>query len=480
MLRFALFVAVALAVSSAVAGASPSVTLVKLSTDPYTNGTSQHKTEVEPDSFAFGSTIVMAFQVGRFTDGGASNIGWATSTDNGATWTNGFLPGTTVFATPAGPYGRVSDPSVAYDKKHDAWIIVSLAITSGGSSIGPITSRSTDGGLTWQNPVVVPVSGAGFPDKTWIACDDTPSSPFYGNCYVTWDDAGSGDLVEMNTSTDGGLTWGAKKSTADNAHGLGGQPVVRKNGTVVVPYTADFNGVRYFTSTNGGTSWNASVAVASQTDHGVAGNIRAEPLPSAEIDKRGRVFVAWNDCRFRSGCSANDIVYAIIKPNGSVSNVKRVPIDAVGSGRDHFAPGIAVDVATAGTSTHIGLTYYYYPVSNCGSTCKLHIGFVSSTDGGSTWSSPTELAGPMTPTWLANTNQGRMFGDYISTSFVNGKAFPAIIVANAPSGSVFDEAAYTVVGGLAQTAPGTASAANDQPVPNAASDHPPAIAPTAY
>src|SRR5581483_11700092 len=131
MLRFALFVAVALAVSSAVAGASPSVTLVKLSTDPYTNGTSQHKTEVEPDSFASGSTIVMAFQVGRFTDGGASNIGWATSTDNGATWTNGFLPGTTVFATPAGPYGRVSDPSVAYDKKHDAWIIVSLAITSG-------------------------------------------------------------------------------------------------------------------------------------------------------------------------------------------------------------------------------------------------------------------------------------------------------------------------------------------------------------
>src|SRR5581483_5087084 len=111
---------------------------------------------------------------------------------------------------------------------------------------------------------------------------------------------------------------------------------------------------------------------------------------------------------------------------------------------------------TAGTSTHIGLTYYYYPVSNCGSTCKLHIGFVSSTDGGSTWSSPTELAGPMTPTWLANTNQGRMFGDYISTSFVNGKAFPAIIVANAPSGSVFDEAAYTVVGGVAQTAPGTA------------------------
>src|SRR5206468_11639094 len=41
------------------------VPLTKLSSDPYTNSTSQHATEVEPDTFAFGSTIVTAFQVGR-------------------------------------------------------------------------------------------------------------------------------------------------------------------------------------------------------------------------------------------------------------------------------------------------------------------------------------------------------------------------------------------------------------------------------
>src|SRR5216117_1880490 len=55
----------------------------QLSTDPYTNPDSQHKTEVEPDTFAFGNTIVSTFQVGRFFNGGASNIGWATSTDSG-------------------------------------------------------------------------------------------------------------------------------------------------------------------------------------------------------------------------------------------------------------------------------------------------------------------------------------------------------------------------------------------------------------
>src|SRR5438034_2934423 len=57
------------------------VPLTKLSSDPYTNSTSQHATEVEPDTFAFGSTIVTAFQVGRIHGGGASDIGFATSTD---------------------------------------------------------------------------------------------------------------------------------------------------------------------------------------------------------------------------------------------------------------------------------------------------------------------------------------------------------------------------------------------------------------
>src|SRR5205823_3189027 len=68
---------------------------LQLSSDPYSTSTGQHQTEVEPDSYSYGSTIVATFQVGRYRDGGSSNIGWATSTDAGATWKNGFLPGTT-------------------------------------------------------------------------------------------------------------------------------------------------------------------------------------------------------------------------------------------------------------------------------------------------------------------------------------------------------------------------------------------------
>ena len=66
---------------------------VQISDDPFTNTTSQHRTEVEPDTFAFGPTWVSAFQVGRFFNGGASDIGFATTNDEGNHFVQGFLLG---------------------------------------------------------------------------------------------------------------------------------------------------------------------------------------------------------------------------------------------------------------------------------------------------------------------------------------------------------------------------------------------------
>ncbi len=371
---------------------------LQLSTDPYTNSTSQHKTEVEPDTYSFNSTIVSAFQVGRFTNGGGSNTGWATSTDNGTTWAHGFLPGTTVYATPAGTYARISDPSVTYDARHKTWMIAGLAILNeGGTPTGAavLVSRSIDGGLTWSNPVTVAKAATGaFFDKDWIACDNTTTSPFYGHCYVEWDLATSGDRVFMSTSTNGGLIWRKGLNTVDHASGLGGQPLVQPNGTVVVPFFDGSANILAFTSTNGGTSWNKSVTVSAEINHVVAGNLRSEPLPSAEI---------------------------------------------------HFIPGIGVDKSTSGSTAHIGLAYYYYSNANCTTTtCQLNVGFVSSTNGGSSWSVPSTLSpSPMKVTWLANTTLGYMVGDYISTSFANGTAYPVFTYATAPSGGAFNESEYT-------------------------------------
>ncbi|MGA2696338.1 MAG: sialidase family protein, partial [Terriglobales bacterium] len=275
--------------------AQAQVTLTEISSDPFTVGPGQHATEVEPHVLAHGSTLVAAFQTGRISPGGATDIGWATSTDGGATWTHGFLPGLTT-GEGSGPYGAASDPAVAYDPKHSVWMIASLPVAN-FQTPAVVVSRSTDGGLTWQNPVNVDATAASS-DKNWIACDGTPTSKYYGNCYVEWDNPDTGDGILMSTSTDGGMTWGAPKSTADHAFGIGGQPLVQPNGNVIVPI--ETNGMSVFGSTNGGASWTRTLTFANIQTHTDGGGIRSGPLPSAAMDGAGNIYVVWEDCRFRT------------------------------------------------------------------------------------------------------------------------------------------------------------------------------------
>jgi hypothetical protein len=387
---------------------------LQISSDPFTqatckaSATTNHHTEVEPDTYSNGSTIVATFQVGRVFDGGACDIGFATSTNNGASWTNGLLPGTTTFE--GGTYNRISDPSVAFDASHNKWLIASLALT-GASGAAVLVSQSADG-INWSNPVTVnKTTGV---DKNWIACDNTSSSPFYGHCYVEWDNNAAGNLLQMSTSTNGGTSWSAPAT--NNTGVIGGQPVVRPDGTVIVPIdNANETAVGAFNSTNGGASWSTVTTIATIRHHAVAGNLREGPLPSAEIDGTGTVYVAWTDCRFRRSCKTNDLVisHSLNSTGTSWSSVSRVPIDATNSGIDHFIPGLAVNKATSGSTAQLGLTYYFYP---SGST-QLSVGFISSTNAGSTWSSPQTIISGMPTGWLATTSQGRMVGDYISTSY---------------------------------------------------------------
>ena len=446
--------------------------LVQVSSDSFTVAPGQHATEVEPHLISNGTTMVAAFQVGRIAPGGATDIGFATSTDAGATWTHGSLPGLTT-GEGTGLYDAVSDPAVAYDAKHNVWIIASLPLSGTVSTPAVVVSRSSDG-LNWGNPVSVDSTSVSS-DKNWIVCDSWQNSPFYGNCYIQWDDPSNQVhplQILMSTSTDGGLTWGAATPTANFAGGIGGQPLVQPNGNVVVPIEGTINGaMTAFVSTNGGASWSAPVTISSIQFHADAGNIRSGPLPSTAVDGAGTIWTVWQDCRFRANCSTNDLVYSTSTDGVNWSAVTRIPIDDTSSAVDHFIPGIGIDPATSGASAHIALHYYYYSQSNCdASTCQLFVGYISSANGGSTWNTPATLtAAPMMLNWLANSQNGLMVGDYIATAFVNGIPHGVFAAAQATTVSLgsspsFHEATYTGTGLSVKMSAQQLSSAHDKPL----------------
>jgi hypothetical protein len=98
---------------------------------------------------------------------------------------------------------------------------------------------------------------------------------------------------------------------------------------------------------------------------------------------------------------------------------------------------------------------------------------VSSTDGGANWSDKKKVLGPIKMEWLPNAN-GRFVGDYVSTSFIDGRAFP--VIANAKEGvctlgdvDSCDEFMVAPKKGLAANG-GTIPIGPEQPIPGIESD----------
>ncbi len=386
----------------------------------------QHASIAEPDSLAWGSTIVSAFQVGRFRDGGAVNTGWATSRDGGRTWRSGVLPALTRAAAPAGPWDRASDPVVAYDSVHGVWLIASLALRPGDAA-AVVVSRSTDG-ITWDAPVTA-VEAPWRPnlllDKEWIVCDNGAGSLHRGSCYVTYSDFRTLRL-EFQASRDGGLTWSPQVAAPDNAgrSSIVGrwapapQPVVQPNGTLVVPYY-DENRVAAIRSTDGGRSFSASVTVAATRFKATPG-LRAPPLPSAEVGAGGTVYVVWPDCG--AACERDDLVLSSSADGVAWTPLRRIPL---GRGGDHVIPGLAADPVRPG---RLALVYYTWKPGDA-----LDVGFAYSRDGGARWSTPRRLsAQTMRLSWPAQAG-GAMLGDYMSTSFSGRYAVPVFTLAARPS-----------------------------------------------
>ena len=393
----------------------------EISRDPYANGPGQYASEVEPDSASWGRKVVAVFQSDRIFDGGAANMGFAVSSDSGRTWKRGFLPGLTTWSRPKGTWPRVSDPTVAYDSVHGVWLVVSLAFAQKASAF--LVSRSRDG-LHWQLPVTTNQRPGFLLDKQWLTCDNGASSPFRGRCYLSYDDLGTAE-IETQVSADGGVTWsapvaapgapGRQSIRGEGAPGV--QPVVRPDGAVVIPYF-DNTRMAEIRSLDGGATWLPATPVAPVRYTGRPG-LRVGPLPSAEVDGGGTIYLAWADCSTRSGCLSNDLRIAR-SADGVTWDTITVPTRAP----DVELPGLAADPTASGR-----VAVAYYSVNGN----SLNVYFVASKNRGATWTKPQRLSSrSLLRSWIAATSQGSMVGDYISTSFAGGRAVPVFALALKP------------------------------------------------
>ena len=159
--------------------------------------------------------------------------GFFTSFDGGASWIDGQIP--------MRSGNGAGDPAPAFSRKHSspvsptgARVLMAQLENTGGLGGPNVTqgdvavSYSTDGGVTWSQPVTV-MQGRGnafgqanqatFYDKEWLTCNNVPGTQFYGRCWVTSTLFLSGlhgsfvsSDIQVSWSDDGGETWSEPKS----------------------------------------------------------------------------------------------------------------------------------------------------------------------------------------------------------------------------------------------------------------------------
>jgi hypothetical protein len=229
-----------------------------------------------------------------------------TTLDGGASWSTGNM-------SIEKPLKIGSDPVTVFDTKHGTAIHASLSYSvqhAAGSQAcdgDVLVSPSTDGGLTWLKPVVVD-DGIGcdfgksqlFNDKEWIVTDNYPSSPHYGRTYLTWTRFLShyGEYIESPIyeahSDDGGFSWSAPQEISGSNAALcslqndgpaaecdqdqGSVGTVAPDGTLHVAFINEQNAAlaeadevaedQYLkvTSTDGGETWSSPSFVVGMED----------------------------------------------------------------------------------------------------------------------------------------------------------------------------------------------------------------------
>jgi hypothetical protein len=425
-------------------GSPPGTNYVNAETEPFV--------AVNPTNPA---NVIGVSQQDRWSNGGSRGLSTFVSFNGGGTWAEPPAPKFSKCAGATGTdYDRSSDPWVSFGPDGTAYQI-SLSVNAAQNVSAILTSTSTDGGLTWSDPVTVQrdTSGFNFNDKESITADPLHA----GTAYAVWDrsrfpsdspnvNAGHsfafrGDPMFSKT-TDGGATWSTPTRITplnQNMFTIGNQIVVEPDGTLIDVFhfgkgsgrdapNASFTGVSR--STDGGATWSKRPIVVSNNpvaddvdpDNGTPLRTGADiggGLPDIAVDAQsGALYVVWEDSRF--GVTHNDIVMSKSTNDGRTWSSPRkvnqtpVPVEA-------FTP--MVDALPGGA---VAVTYYDIrnntPVPGLDTDAFVAV----SRDGGTSWEESR-----ITPTSFDDENapiaRGYFLGDYQGLSN-DGTTFKSFFV----------------------------------------------------
>lgn len=355
---------------------------------------------------------VAVFQQGRFPDGGAAAIGFAVSHDGGRTWTSGLIPGLTDASS--GPYGRASDPSVAFGPDGAAYV-ASIVLRGPGGEDSIAVNRSDDGGRTWRRPVLIERDPRGSDDFPRVAVDARPASEHSGRVYVTYVRQGR---AVLRWSDDRAATW-SSLSTVSPGPGFVPNVVVGPDGTLTVVYIMrrprEWPNLVSRTSRDGGGSFGPQVDIGAMRYH-MSRGLRATGVEATAVDTvTGALFVVWADATKR-GDGLNDVMLSRSLDRGATwSPPAKVNPDAEGSGQNHVLPTV---VARDG---RVRVVYMMRSGSNRRPSHSLQLRVISSDDSGATfeWEQTIGPSSDLRYAARVRPSRTRFLGDYIGVALTD-------------------------------------------------------------
>jgi hypothetical protein len=363
------------------------------------------------------SNMVGMWQQDRWSNGGARGHVVGVSTNGGSSWTEVVLPKVTVCSgsgTPATPrnYERTTDPWVSFGPNGTVHQI-SLSFNDINPPFVPedeqpggdfdhalLASKSTDGGLTWSDPVEVvrDLDANVFNDKQSITADPNLAS----NVYAVWDrlvfptserasvTAGFKTNsfrgpIWFNRTTNGGTSWEQPRQIYDpgqNDQTIASQIAVlpAPDGTLVNLFGEFRNqnsqklrgwNARVIRSSDQGETWSGPIQIDRMRTIGVTDPESGEVIRVGDIipdiavnEGNGRLYVVWQDARF-SGFENDSIAFSQSLDGGltwsSPIKINKTPDRPNDLNEQAFTA--SVDVAADGT---ISATYYDFRNNDSG------------------------------------------------------------------------------------------------------------------